>query len=190
MQILRVSNSLMRHDPTLAQLGCAARHYSVTPLGERVGLIQWVEHTTSLFSLFRDWQQGMRERQAAMQAARDAAPPAQPASQPQPASTAGQPRRGPGGQTSGRPVPMPAQSAGQAAPALPPLPPIATMARPADLFYARLLAELRAAGLPGMVPRKQWPLAVLQRVFAGLTRQAPAQVSCNHKHTYISMHTS
>ena len=34
-----------------------ARHYSVTPLGPRSGLIQWVEGATPLFSLYRRWQQ-------------------------------------------------------------------------------------------------------------------------------------
>ena len=34
-----------------------ARHYSVTPLGPRSGLIQWVDGATPLFSLYRRWQQ-------------------------------------------------------------------------------------------------------------------------------------
>ncbi|KAH9498432.1 Serine/threonine-protein kinase smg1 [Bulinus truncatus] len=34
-----------------------ARHYSVTPLGPRSGLIQWVEGATALFSLYKKWQQ-------------------------------------------------------------------------------------------------------------------------------------
>lgn len=34
-----------------------ARHYSVTPLGPRSGLIQWVEGATPLFSLYKKWQQ-------------------------------------------------------------------------------------------------------------------------------------
>ena len=33
-----------------------ARHYSVTPLGPRSGLIQWVDGATPLFSLYRRWQ--------------------------------------------------------------------------------------------------------------------------------------
>ena len=40
-----------------------ARHYSVTPLGARSGLIQWVEGATPLFSLYKRWQQ--REATAA-----------------------------------------------------------------------------------------------------------------------------
>ncbi|XP_005098211.1 serine/threonine-protein kinase SMG1 [Aplysia californica] len=34
-----------------------ARRYSVTPLGPRSGLIQWVEGATALFSLYKKWQQ-------------------------------------------------------------------------------------------------------------------------------------
>ena len=41
-----------------------ARHYSVTPLGPRSGLIQWVDGATPLFTLYRRWQQ----REAAAQA--------------------------------------------------------------------------------------------------------------------------
>ncbi|XP_022248478.1 serine/threonine-protein kinase SMG1-like, partial [Limulus polyphemus] len=34
-----------------------ARHYSVTPLGPRSGLIQWVDGATALFGLYKRWQQ-------------------------------------------------------------------------------------------------------------------------------------
>lgn len=34
-----------------------ARHYSVTPLGARSGLIQWVDGATPLFSLYKRFQQ-------------------------------------------------------------------------------------------------------------------------------------
>uniref|UniRef100_S4RYT5 SMG1 nonsense mediated mRNA decay associated PI3K related kinase n=1 Tax=Petromyzon marinus TaxID=7757 RepID=S4RYT5_PETMA len=34
-----------------------ARHYSVTPLGSRSGLIQWVDGATPLFGLYKRWQQ-------------------------------------------------------------------------------------------------------------------------------------
>lgn len=40
-----------------------ARHYAVTPLGPRSGLIQWVGGATPLFFLYRKWQQ----RQAQIQ---------------------------------------------------------------------------------------------------------------------------
>ncbi|XP_069762351.1 serine/threonine-protein kinase SMG1 isoform X3 [Narcine bancroftii] len=41
-----------------------ARHYSVTPLGTRSGLIQWVDGATPLFGLYKRWQQ----REATLQA--------------------------------------------------------------------------------------------------------------------------
>ena len=42
-----------------------ARHYSVTPLGLRSGLIQWVEGTSALFGLYKRWQQRDAVAQAA-----------------------------------------------------------------------------------------------------------------------------
>ena len=41
-----------------------ARHYSVTPLGPRSGLIQWVDGAVPVFALFKRWQQ--REALAAV----------------------------------------------------------------------------------------------------------------------------
>ncbi len=40
-----------------------ARYYSVTPLGARSGLIQWVDGATPLFSLYKRWQQRELEAQ-------------------------------------------------------------------------------------------------------------------------------
>lgn len=34
-----------------------ARRYSVTPLGSRSGLIQWVDGATPIFALYKRWQQ-------------------------------------------------------------------------------------------------------------------------------------
>ena len=34
-----------------------ARHYSVTPLGPRSGLIQWVDGAVPIFLLYKRWQQ-------------------------------------------------------------------------------------------------------------------------------------
>ncbi|VDK25304.1 unnamed protein product [Anisakis simplex] len=34
----------------------SARNYSVTPLGSRSGLIQWVEGATPMFHVYRKWQ--------------------------------------------------------------------------------------------------------------------------------------
>ncbi|GFR47474.1 hypothetical protein Agub_g9203, partial [Astrephomene gubernaculifera] len=72
MQVLRAMQAMLQADPAAAARGLLAtvRHYSVTPLGPRAGLIQWVPATTSLFSVFRDWQAASLERHAAMVAAR------------------------------------------------------------------------------------------------------------------------
>ena len=51
-------NAMFRADPVVSGRSLSARHYSVTPLGPRVGLIQWVPHTTSLFAIFKEWQVG------------------------------------------------------------------------------------------------------------------------------------
>jgi PI-3-kinase-related kinase SMG-1 len=51
----------------------ALRQYSVTPLGPRAGLVQWVRNTLSLFALYRSWQSAAAARAAAVAAARRAA---------------------------------------------------------------------------------------------------------------------
>ncbi|XP_053551228.1 serine/threonine-protein kinase SMG1 isoform X2 [Bombina bombina] len=63
MQFLSIVNTMF------AAINCQesphfhARHYSVTPLGTRSGLIQWVDGATPLFGLYKRWQQ----REAALQ---------------------------------------------------------------------------------------------------------------------------
>ncbi|XP_077980517.1 serine/threonine-protein kinase SMG1-like [Glandiceps talaboti] len=64
MQFLTIVNNMFakankRHEVSLYH----ARHYSVTPLGPRSGLIQWVDGATPLFGLYKRWQQ--REAAAA-----------------------------------------------------------------------------------------------------------------------------
>ncbi|XP_070580922.1 serine/threonine-protein kinase SMG1-like [Ptychodera flava] len=64
MQFLTIVNNMFarankRHEVPLYH----ARHYSVTPLGPRSGLIQWVDGATPLFGLYKRWQQ--REASAA-----------------------------------------------------------------------------------------------------------------------------
>ncbi|XP_077975239.1 serine/threonine-protein kinase SMG1-like isoform X1 [Styela clava] len=55
MQFLFIANQLLRRQHKSS--GYAARHYSVTPLGSRSGLIQWVDGATPLFTLYKKWQQ-------------------------------------------------------------------------------------------------------------------------------------
>lgn len=55
MQFLSIANKLLRKHHKSS--GFAARHYSVTPLGSRSGLIHWVDGATPLFTLYKKWQQ-------------------------------------------------------------------------------------------------------------------------------------
>ncbi|GAB6021589.1 Serine/threonine-protein kinase smg1 [Chamberlinius hualienensis] len=56
MQLLTIVNNMfMSNRSKLTHY--RARHYSVTPLGPRSGLIQWVERATPLFGLYKRWQQ-------------------------------------------------------------------------------------------------------------------------------------
>jgi PI-3-kinase-related kinase SMG-1 len=62
---------MLQADPSASARGLAlVRCYSVTPLGPRAGLIQWVPATISLFAVFREWQAATLERHEAMVAAR------------------------------------------------------------------------------------------------------------------------
>lgn len=54
MQFLTISNTMTVSD---GDASYQARHYSVTPLGPRSGLISWVDDVTPLFSLYKKWQQ-------------------------------------------------------------------------------------------------------------------------------------
>lgn len=64
MQFIRVCNALMRSDRDCATRGLAARHFSVLALGSRMGLIQWVDGTTPLFGMYKQWQRRCAERAA------------------------------------------------------------------------------------------------------------------------------
>ena len=63
MQFLSIVNNMFARAGTGSRCMYRARHYSVTPLGARSGLIQWVDGATPLFSLYKRWQQ----REALMQ---------------------------------------------------------------------------------------------------------------------------
>ena len=51
LQFIRVMNALM-----VAHRFQEPRVYSVTPLGNHIGLIEWVDKTVSFYALFRQWQ--------------------------------------------------------------------------------------------------------------------------------------
>ncbi|KAK6170598.1 hypothetical protein SNE40_018955 [Patella caerulea] len=57
MQFLSIVNNMFASNKTGKRQLYRARHYSVTPLGPRSGLIQWVEGATPLFGLYKKWQQ-------------------------------------------------------------------------------------------------------------------------------------
>jgi hypothetical protein len=69
MQFLTTVNLLLAADPAARQRGLRTRHYTVTPLSSRAGLIQWVEETTPLFSLYQAWQRRTLAAAAAAAAA-------------------------------------------------------------------------------------------------------------------------
>ncbi|XP_075035849.1 serine/threonine-protein kinase SMG1 [Mixophyes fleayi] len=64
MQFLSIVNTMFATINGQESPRFRARHYSVTPLGTRSGLIQWVDGATPLFGLYKRWQQ----REASLQA--------------------------------------------------------------------------------------------------------------------------
>ncbi|KAJ0058451.1 hypothetical protein NL108_014651, partial [Boleophthalmus pectinirostris] len=71
MQFLSIVNTMFTKINQQEQPRFHARHYSVTPLGTRSGLIQWVDGATPLFGLYKRWQQ----REAALQSQKDSGQP-------------------------------------------------------------------------------------------------------------------
>lgn len=55
MQLLQAINNFI-YSCTEVHHSLAIRHYSVTPISGRAGLIQWVDNVTSIYSVFRSWQ--------------------------------------------------------------------------------------------------------------------------------------
>lgn len=70
MQFLSIVNTMFTKINQQEQPHFHARHYSVTPLGTRSGLIQWVDGATPLFGLYKRWQQ----REAVVQAQKVTSP--------------------------------------------------------------------------------------------------------------------
>lgn len=64
MQFLSIVNTMFTKINQQEQPHFHARHYSVTPLGTRSGLIQWVDGATPLFGLYKRWQQREAVQQA------------------------------------------------------------------------------------------------------------------------------
>lgn len=57
MQFLSIVNTMFTKVNQQEHPHFHARHYSVTPLGTRSGLIQWVDGAMPLFGLYKRWQQ-------------------------------------------------------------------------------------------------------------------------------------
>ncbi|KAH3864467.1 hypothetical protein DPMN_027485, partial [Dreissena polymorpha] len=57
MQFLNIVNNMFAAADKGSHELYRARHYSVTPLGPRSGLIQWVDGVTAMFALYKRWQQ-------------------------------------------------------------------------------------------------------------------------------------
>jgi len=57
MQFLTIANTMLSGNAAGGRGEYRARHYSVTPLGPRSGLISWVDHVIPLFTLYKKWQQ-------------------------------------------------------------------------------------------------------------------------------------
>ncbi|KAG8236827.1 hypothetical protein J437_LFUL017284 [Ladona fulva] len=176
MQFLSVANTMMaRASRTGSNLGTfgkgssgwksrgslyKARHYSVTPLGPRAGLISWVEGATPLFGLYKRWQ----HRQAAAAAAAAAAMAAKPSGT---QSTSGSASSSSSkGSATGGPT---------------------GILRPSELFHSKLAPLLKERGIPvpvapgphgggGYVPadgRRDWPPQVLRQVLIQLMEETP-----------------
>lgn len=57
MQLLQAINGFLHSSPI------GIRHYSVTPISGRAGLIQWVENVTSIYSVYKSWQNRIQAAQ-------------------------------------------------------------------------------------------------------------------------------
>ncbi|EDO48437.1 predicted protein [Nematostella vectensis] len=82
MQFLSICNNMFtRADSHRCPLFCA-RHYSVTPLGPRSGLIQWVDGAVPVFALYKRWQQREAATNALLKSAQGSNQPPPPPMKP------------------------------------------------------------------------------------------------------------
>ncbi|KAH7664951.1 Non-specific serine/threonine protein kinase protein [Dioscorea alata] len=56
MQLLQAINCFLQTYSDTCRRSLAIRYYTVTPISGRAGLIQWVENVTSIYSVFKSWQ--------------------------------------------------------------------------------------------------------------------------------------
>lgn len=57
MQLLQAVNSMLSTHGETRRRALTVRHYSVTPISGRAGLIQWIEDLTSMYSVYKAWQE-------------------------------------------------------------------------------------------------------------------------------------
>ncbi|KAL2477059.1 uncharacterized protein Fot_46073 [Forsythia ovata] len=56
MQLLQAVNGFLHSSSATRSRSLGIRHYSVTPISGRAGLIQWVDNVISIYSVFKSWQ--------------------------------------------------------------------------------------------------------------------------------------
>ncbi|KAK9767511.1 hypothetical protein K7432_002654 [Basidiobolus ranarum] len=128
MQILRITNRLLKRDPEANRRALRARNYGVIPLGNHSGMIQWVDNTSTLFTLYRKWQYRETTSNMMMQPQEQMdtkAPPAHPS-------------------------------------------------KPNEVFYEKIAAALKDAGVSPSTPRKNWPVDILRKVYLDLVSETPS----------------
>eukprot|EP00951_Prasinocladus_malaysianus_P009312 scaffold67880_cov17-Prasinocladus_malaysianus.AAC.2 len=55
-QVKSLLSAQLAHSRDGSALGLRDRGYDITPLGNRMGLVEWVGETAPVFSLFKNWQ--------------------------------------------------------------------------------------------------------------------------------------
>ncbi|KVI01957.1 hypothetical protein Ccrd_019751 [Cynara cardunculus var. scolymus] len=63
MQLLQAINGFLHSSAATDSCPIGIRHYSVTPISGRAGLIQWVENVTSIYSVYKSWQNRVQAAQ-------------------------------------------------------------------------------------------------------------------------------
>ncbi|XP_062507559.1 serine/threonine-protein kinase SMG1-like isoform X2 [Corticium candelabrum] len=150
MQFLGIINTMFAHAERCEDPHFKARHYAVTPLGIRSGLVKWVDRATPLFSIYKRWQQ----REALMQSTRVAT-----LSTSLTASHVSPPLAG------SHPQHHKQQNEGILA------------QRPSEQYFSKLKPLLSEKGISADVNnRKQWPLAVMRQMLDELIAETPGDL--------------
>ena len=141
MQFLDAINILLQPVAAESSTVLRARNYHVVPLGQRTGLIQWVDNVEPVFKLYKSWQQ--RQHTVEQRAYEAELRRQKQQEQEQPASRRGRDK------AKGKPKKR----------LKPPTAPL----RPSAQFYNKLTPALKAAGVSSLSSRSKWPLQVLTK---------------------------